>query len=190
VENRVGIGKNTKTNGVAFFVPVRYENFMKFLTFLSRRPVILASFIIFILVGYSFSLVQPAIGGNMLDMIMSGADAQARLSEMTAEQKHTHMLATAVLDTLYPLAYGSVLLGMTAWLGGLKKTWLFLPALGGVIFDLLENGAQILGLAGSTDFLLIKNVVTPAKFGCVLAAAFLVVILILRALYRKLAAPK
>jgi hypothetical protein len=119
-------------------------------------------------------------------MIWSGAEAKQRLAEMTAAQKKSHILATATADTLYPLAYGSFFIGLTARLSGSRKLWLFIPALCAVCFDLTENITQLIGLFGHPDILIIKDLITPAKFISVLVAGLVILVLIVVTIARKI----
>ena len=159
---------------------------MKLIQFLSRWPVILTSFVVMNIVGFGFVYVQNAVGGELLDMIWNADDAKTRLLEMSADQKSTHLWATLILDSIYPLAYGSFFIGLTARLAGMKKLWLIIPAISSVFFDFLENVVQIIGLSGHSDFLAIKNVVTPLKFTSVLVAMAIAITLLVFTLIRKI----
>ncbi|MEQ9316953.1 MAG: hypothetical protein RLN72_13945, partial [Henriciella sp.] len=88
-----------------------------FLNLLSRWQVILLCFVAMVLIGMSFAPVQDAIDGKLLDMIFSGEAAQARLAELSAEQREAHFWATVLNDTAYPLAYGGFFAGLAARCG-------------------------------------------------------------------------
>ncbi|MGB3626737.1 MAG: hypothetical protein WA989_12960 [Henriciella sp.] len=127
----------------------------------------------------SFAPVQEAIGGPLLDMISSGKAARARLAEMSAEQRETHFWATVLNDTAYPLALGGFLAGLAARFGGNLRTFAVIPAFLAVITDLSENASQAVALQGEPAWLAAKTVLTPAKFGFFMLAAFVAVGLML-----------
>ena len=163
---------------------------MRILQFLSRWPVILFSFILMNVVGFGFIYVQQAVDGELLDMIWHAEDANARLLEMTTSQKSKHYWATAILDSVYPVAYGGFFIGLTARLTKLKNVKLIWPAICAVIFDFIENVVQLLALSGRPDFLIIKNFITPLKFSSVVLAILVILILLIVAGYRKIAKSK
>ena len=143
----------------------------KLLNFLARTPAILFLLIAFTLLGASFYFVEQAIGGPLLDVQINGADALARLSTMTDEQKHMHMIATLTLDTFYPLAYGGLFIGIVARFAKKYRRFLAVPAFVAVLVDFTENIVQSMALAGSADLLATKDFLTPLKFGSVILAA-------------------
>lgn len=128
--------------------------------------------------------IREALGGDpLLDALMSGEAARARLATMDAAQRRVHLLGTATLDMLYPFAYGGLLLG------GLVRTraaprWRWCVALG-VAMDFVENVAQIIALAGAADTLGLKTVVTSVKFGSLLLALIVICVSAARAAYRR-----
>lgn len=139
---------------------------------MTSRKFITASFVATVVIMISFEWVKAGIGdGLMLDVIMSGADARARVAEMTDAHRLRHMIGTGVIDTLYPIAYGAFFASSAARFASSKR-WL-LPALAAVLFDVLENTVQFMALAGGPDLLDLKIVLTPLKFGAVLVSAAL-----------------
>ena len=137
---------------------------MRILEKLARPPVILFSLISMILIGGSFAYFQKFVGGDLLDISMSGPDALKRLGEMTDAHKQAHTWITLFLDSLYPIAYGSFFAGATYKLLGHTKGWLTFPALLTVIADFGENIAQMLAMNGQENLIMAKSILTPIKF--------------------------
>lgn len=156
----------------------------KLLNFLARTPVIIFLLIAFILLGASFYFVEQAVGGPLLDVQTNGADALARLGAMTGEQKHMHMVATLTLDTFYPLVYGGLLAGIVARFAKNYRHFLVVPAFVAVLADFAENIVQSMALSGSADLLATKGFLTPLKFGSLILAALIAVIVLTLALIK------
>ncbi|WP_300376884.1 hypothetical protein [Henriciella sp.] len=147
---------------------------------LTSTLVILLSLILTLLIGLSFAPVQNAIGGPLLDMLWTGEAAQARLNAMNEAERSVHIWGTVLNDTLYPLAYGAFLAGLAGRFAGPRwMGWAMLPAFLAVLADFAENMVQVLALTGSMNLLAFKSVLTPLKFGLLIGAAMLVVLLIL-----------
>lgn len=157
------------------------------LNFLSRTPVLIGAFALFLVSGALFGVFMPAAGGELLDMQMTGAAAGDILSAMTPEARTAHIWITALLDTLYPLAYGGVLAGIAWRFGGRLRSLAILPAIIGVVSDFAENALQLAALSGSPGWLAGKDIITPLKFGAIAAAALIALVLLVAALLRRLA---
>lgn len=151
----------------------------RIMDFLARTPTLIVAFVTMNAAGAGFGAVQQHIGGELLDMIADGGKALNRLTEMSADQKSNHLIATLTLDTLYPLAYGAFLGGIAWRVPSGKWRWLIVPALCGVALDFIENGIQVLVLSGQHGLLAAKAIVTPLKFTCVIAAMAIALILLL-----------
>jgi len=145
------------------------------LSFLERTWVLVVLFLAMMLVGYSFSFVQEAIGGQLLDMISSSGEVLARLREMTPEQKQIHLWATLTLDTAYPLAYGGLFAGLVWRFAGSFRRWFIVPVLAVIATDLSENAIQVMALAGDEALIGLKDIFTPAKFGLFLLSLIAVI---------------
>ena len=158
----------------------------KLLDLLTRTPVIFFLLLVFILLGASFSFVQQAIGGPLLDMQINSTDTLIRLGDMTDEQKHIHMVATLTLDTYYPLAYGGLLAGIVARFAPSSRRFLVIPAFIAAITDLAENFVQSLALNGSTIILPAKDILTPLKFGSFLLATLIALLVLATALLKRM----
>ncbi|MEM6556154.1 MAG: hypothetical protein AAF642_09785 [Pseudomonadota bacterium] len=152
---------------------------------LSRTWILVTLFVATILIGYSFSFVQTAAGGPLLDVLGSGVEAKARLVEMTAEQKQAHFWGTVLNDTAYPLAYGGLFAGLIWRFAGDVRRWFVLPALAVIVVDLAENTTQAMALSGNDSLIGLKDILTPAKFGLFFLAAFIVLISIGLAIVRR-----
>ena len=139
-----------------------------------------------LVLGASFTFFENGLGGPMLDIIINGTDAQTRLAEMNAKQRGLHVLITATLDSLYPLANFGFLAGLAARFAKGWRRWAVLPACLYVVADFAENIVQILALKGADHLLTLKDILTPLKFLGFVAAAILVLILLIIAAIRKL----
>ncbi len=158
----------------------------KLFDFLSRTPVLIVSFLAVMVVGAGFGFVEPMVGGALLDMKMNGADALARLGEMSPHHRKMHIIITATLDSLYPLSLFSFFAGLAARLAKSWRRFAVVPAFVYMIADFIENGVQILALKGSENLLNYKDILTPLKFYAIAAAALLVLVLLLIAGGRKI----
>lgn len=156
------------------------------LNMLSRTSVLVGLFIAMMAIGYSFSFVQEAAGGALLDMLGSGAEAKARLAEMSAEQKQAHLWGTVINDTAYPLAYGGLFAGLVWRFAGTLRRWFVIPALAVIVVDLAENATQAMALAGNEALIGLKDILTPAKFGLFMLAALLVLVSVGLAIARRM----
>lgn len=137
-------------------------------------------------VGYGLSFVGPKIGGPMLDLLFTTSQANARLAQMTAEQKHIHILATLTLDVLYPIFNFAVLGGLAYRLAKVWRKWMVVPAALYFIFDILENICEVLILGQGAHIMALKTIFSTAKFGFFSLATLLVLFLVGRAVFRAL----
>lgn len=149
---------------------------------LAETPILIATGLAMLLIGASFGLVQPALGGTLLDMVITPEAAAALLASMSPAEKTVHLWTTLLLDTAYPLAYGAFFIGLIWRLGGRRLA--FLPY-AGMVADFLENSAQAAALAGWPDLLGAKIVLTPVKFALLGATLLVILVLIVRAILRR-----
>ena len=162
------------------------------LNIISKTPSLVFLFILQLILGASFYIVQNNVGGALLDLEMSGENARKILSHMNEVQIHYHLLATATLDMIYPFAYSGFFAGfswrMTNFLGfNIKwRALLIVPTLCALLADLCENTVQLIALNGNASYLNLKDIVTPLKYGSFLFALFIVVVLTILALSKKL----
>jgi hypothetical protein len=156
----------------------------KLLDFLSNTKIIITCFITMIIIGVGFSFTPSLVGGELLDMQMNASDASARLSEMSRWHRTNHIWITLLLDSLYPLAYGGFLAGIAARFAKSWRKFAVIPAFATIIADFAENFVQVVALVGSENALVLKNFLTPIKFGGFFLAAILALILLLSALVK------
>ena len=157
------------------------------LGWLSRTPVILCFLVATLLIGGGFYFVIQEIGGQLLDEIVKGDDAISRLNQMDDHQRSVHFWGTVTLDALYPLAYGGLFIGLLSRFGWRWRWGLILVPIIGVLADFAENTVQAMALSGyAAEVLVAKDIVTPIKFGALLLALALTVMLGLIALIRNL----
>lgn len=141
---------------------------------IKSTPGLLISFVLTVGIGFAFSIWTPAVGGTLLDTIRSPEEARALVAGMSAEQRGVHFWLTVLLDTAYPLAYGSFMAGMALRFSGRWGEWLSVPAFLTVIVDFSENTLQAMALKG-VDLLGAKAVLTPLKFSLFGVAAVIAI---------------
>ena len=90
-----------------------------------------------------FVIFRRAIGGKYLDEVILMDSAELLLH---ATNKKLHLLLTLVVDTLFPVAYGSLLAGLA--LKGIENhgLWPAAPAVAAAIADLGENVTHVFAL--------------------------------------------
>ena len=99
-----------------------------------------------------------------LDGISSPEEAKTLLRSLTPEQVQVHIWTTAVVDVLYPLAYGSFFAGVALTFYRHFGLFLAIPSFLVIPVDIAEGLVQIYALRGSEDWLDYKAFLTPAKF--------------------------
>jgi len=156
----------------------------KLLDFLSSTKIIFTCFIAMIIISVGFSFLPNLVGGELLDRQMNAMDASARLSEMSSWHKSNHIWITLLIDSLYPLAYGGFLVGIAARFAKPWRKFAVIPAFATIIADFAENLVQVVALAGSENVLVLKNILTPIKFGGFFLAAILALVLLLIAMVK------
>ena len=137
-------------------------------------------------IGAGFGPIQAQFDGTLLDMITDGESARGFIAWMTPEQRTLHFWTTVLLDTAYPIAYVGFFAGLAARFSGDKAGLAMLPALMTGIVDLAENAIQAMALAGGADFLDLKAVLTPLKFGGVMLSAVLALVLVVVGVGRRI----
>jgi len=155
------------------------------LNWLARTPILLTSFTAMLLIGAGFGWFADSFGGTLLDEQMSGAAAQTLLDKLTAEQQDAHFWITVLLDTAYPIAYGAFFIGLLSRLSGDHRSWAIWPSAIGVDCDFAENITQALALSGNTNWLWLKDFLTPLKFGCLIVGVLLIVVFASLAVWRR-----
>lgn len=146
---------------------------------LARTPILVATGLAMLLLGAGFALVQPALGGTLLDTLHSPEAARDLIADLAPAQNRAHLWTTLLLDTAYPLAYGAFFAGLIWRLGGRRASLLPVAAM---MADLFENALQAAALAGWTAPLGAKMVLTPLKFGLLAVSLLVIMGLLVRAL--------
>lgn len=153
---------------------------------MTRTPVLWALFVLMISCNVGFVLLDPLIGGNMLDLVSTHEDTRRVFSVLTPEQKNAHFWITVLLDTLYPLTFGFLFAGLAWRFFGKWGPLAAIPGFAVMIVDLTENMIQALALSGAADLLDAKVWVTPLKIYLFLLAAAIALVAVIIALVRLL----
>lgn len=135
------------------------------LNWLAQTKVLWVTFILTVVASVAFVMLAGQVNGHFMDEALTEAAALETLNGLSSDQKSFHFWVTALLDTLYPLVYGSFFAGMVARLAGSMRSWAVWPGLIGVDCDYVENITQLLALADDPSWLFLKDVVTPIKMG-------------------------
>ena len=149
----------------------------KLKNFTTRPSVILGSLVLTIALFLCFPLVP--IGGDMLDVRTSGYvldEAMAALDGYGAAGRRAYMMASLTLDTLFPLAYVTLLAGVIYRYRPTDRWgWLALaPVVTGLV-DLGEN-LQVVGLLLSYPDLSSTQVAAASAFTITKSIMFVAVI--------------
>lgn len=147
---------------------------------------LLTSLVLSIILFAIFIFTPHSQGFVTLDSTASPVVARQEISLMTHNQRIVHLVLTAIVDSLFALAYGFLFLGMAArfW-GRLAFTLTVLIAVL-VATDFLENAVQIIGLLGWSNLLVAKSFLTPLKFTLFFAGWLMVILSVPLALIRKM----
>lgn len=156
------------------------------MNFLTRTSVLWTLFVVFLATGAAFGFLSDAVGGKYLDTISEPVLARELLAKLTPEQAEAHFWVTVLLDTVYPLAYGGLLMGLALRFFGEYRVAAAMPAALTAIVDLTENMVQALALSGAADVLDSKEWLTTLKFGLLLVAVAIALVALGIALYRRL----
>lgn len=126
--------------------------------------VLLSLFISTILLTLGFMWISQNWGMTFLDAISSPEQARAHIEALSPEQIRVHIWTTAIVDVLYPLAYGGFFIGVA--LASYRRFGLLLaiPSILVIPVDIAEGVVQIYALTGMGDWLASKAVLTPLKF--------------------------
>ena len=130
---------------------------------LSETRTLWITFILSVLLTFSFQVVVSVWGVTLVDSISDPTATRAAIASMTAEQHVVHAWTTATLDVAYPLAYGAWFAGSAYKFFGRWGPWLAAPMYVLVGTDLAEGVVQVLALVSVADWLDLKAVLTPLK---------------------------
>ena len=153
--------------------------------FITRTPVLWALFVLTILANAGFILLDPLIGGTMLDLVSSQEDTRRVFAALSPEQRTAHFWITVLLDTLYPLSFGLFFAGMAWRFFGKWGPLAAIPGFAVLVVDLTENMIQALALSGAADLLDAKAWVTPLKIYLFLIAAVIALVALVIAIIRR-----
>jgi hypothetical protein len=112
-----------------------------------------------------FSYCASQFGITLLDGVSSSTQAQSIIESMSAEQRLAHVWITGTLDVLYPFIYGLFFAGVALRCFPRAGKVFSFPILLVIPTDLFEGLIQILALSGNSEMLVLKEIVTPLKFG-------------------------
>jgi hypothetical protein len=146
---------------------------------------LLTSLVLAITLFAIFIFVPHSLGFPTLDSTASPVMARKEIALMTHAQRIDHLALTAIVDSLFPLAYGFLFLGAAERFWGRLALPLAVLIAILVATDFLENAVQILGLLGWSNLLVAKSFLTPLKFILFFAGWVMVILSIPLALIRK-----
>ena len=153
--------------------------------FLTKSSTLWILAVVQVAIGAGFFFIGDHFEFSLLDEVYSLDVVQAKLEALSSEQKRIHTITTATLDTMYPLAYGGMFVGLAWRFLGPAGSYAAIPGLAVIPIDLTENSVQILALNGVRDVLVYKSWLTPMKFGLFLTAAIIALIAVGVAVRRK-----
>lgn len=157
-------------------------------TFLTRSSILWALAFIQIALGVSFYFISSKYGFTLLDEIRDPETIRAQLDSMSASQKDIHIWTTIGPDTLYPLAYGGMFIGLAWRFLGRAGHFAAIPAILTILVDLTENAVQVAALLGQQGVIDSKAWLTPLKFGLFIVAAIIALVALGIAIKRKFSA--
>ena len=111
-----------------------------YLNFVSKKRSQIILFILFNLCGLIFVLLPYGIVWNMLDLHFSytSADVFKSFYQMGEKGRYINLYSTLILDTIYPILYTSLILGVYVKLYKDNKSILWIPVIAFVL-DIFEN---------------------------------------------------
>ena len=122
-----------------------------------------------VLLTYAFQFLAGQLGIVFIDNMSSPDDAMAAIAGFTADQRSAHAWITGTVDVAYPLAYGLFFAGTALHFFPNAGRYLCWPLLAVIPVDLLEGLVQIMALIGNDGGIGAKAILTPLKFGLLLA---------------------
>ena len=128
-----------------------------------------------------FLVLENLLGVKLLDKILTLSESNLVLQSMSDSRRNAHIWITLILDTLFPVVYGLLLIGTTMKLYSNQTLGWIAPALILVAVDLIENMVHVLALLSHEPVLVFKRFLVPAKW---LLTAVAVVIIVIPGLKR------
>lgn len=144
-----------------------------------------ASLVLTITMFAIFICAPHSLGFTALDSTASPVMARKQIALMTHAQRIDHLALTAIIDSIFPLAYGFLFLGVAVLFWGRLAFSLAILIAILVATDFLENFIQILALLGWGDLLVAKSFLTPLKFFLFFGGWIMLILSIPLALIRK-----
>lgn len=117
----------------------------------------------YLALSIAFLIVMWAWDFLVIDEFFKRQDILAGVADLSATQKHVHVIVTATLDVAYPFAYGIFQAGMAYRFLGRWGRLIAPLSLICIPVDLAEGFAQIMILSGHLQFVETKILVTPIK---------------------------
>lgn len=111
----------------------------------------------------TFGVIMQVWQFEIIDEMSDPEQIRAHVAAFSEIQKTVHAWMTATLDVAYPLAYGSLFIGMALRFFGRAGFWLALPSLLVIPVDLAEGYVQVMFLMGNDSLLHLKSILTPLK---------------------------
>jgi len=109
-------------------------------SFVGQKKILITIFVLIILCSVAFQNLPNRIYENMLDLKFgfNYSDVLYTVNSLGEEGRETYILASLILDTIFPILYVSFFLGIYSCLEIKRSVWYLLPVLVG-ISDILEN---------------------------------------------------
>ena len=109
-------------------------------SFVGQKKILITIFVLIILCSVAFQNLPNRIYENMLDLRFgfNYSDVLYTVNSLGEEGRETYILASLILDTIFPILYVSFFLGIYSCLEIKRSVWYLLPVLVG-ISDILEN---------------------------------------------------
>jgi hypothetical protein len=149
---------------------------MNFLNKLSEAPVLWFSFITTLLLSVVFQVVVDVWQLTLLDMMFDAERLKVAIASMTQQQRFVHVIVTATLDVIYPLAYGGFFIGAAFKFFPKMGSGLAVPSMMLILVDWFEGVIQIMALTDIAQWLEFKAQLTIMKYGLLIIAITIAVI--------------
>ncbi len=124
----------------------------------------------------TFAIIMQVWQFELIDEMSDPNQIRAHVAGFSKAQKTAHIWMTATVDVAYPLAYGSLFMGMALRFFGRAGFWLALPSLFVIPVDLAEGFVQVMFLSGDDSLLHLKSILTPLKLWLFIPGAIIALI--------------
>lgn len=123
-----------------------------------------------------FAVIMAVWQFELIDEMSDPDQIRAHVAGFSDVQKTAHIWMTATIDVAYPLAYGSLFMGMALRFFGRAGFWLALPSLVVIPVDLAEGYVQVMFLSSDDSLLHFKRILTPLKLWLFIPGAIIALI--------------